>query len=425
MTGALAGLVVVDLSQYIAGPYATMLMADAGATVIKVEPPRGDATRMLEPQVPRADGDGTVSAFYLRMNRGKRSVALDLKTDDGRDALAGLLARADVLVENYRAGVLDGLGFGAEELRALNPRLVYCSVSGFGHTPSPQRDRPSYNTVAEYETGVWHPGGPGGLPGPVGPPVGDMVPALHALAGLLMALYRRSVTGEGAHVDIAMHDSMLSLNELRSSTAVFTGSDRHPDGREYFCPYGVFAVRDGHISLDVTTDRQWRGFCAAIGHPGLADRDGMDTGPRRAAQYDEHIRGPLEHWLAERTRDEAAARFIAHGVPVAVLRTSREALLSAQAAARGMRLSVGEGPAVGGCEAPGDGVTVTVPGSPVRIGALRAPAADAPTAPTGCGTAPPLGADARTVLTRYAGLDPDAVDRLCAAGAAEGAQQCR
>ncbi|MGB6245786.1 CaiB/BaiF CoA transferase family protein [Gordonia sp. (in: high G+C Gram-positive bacteria)] len=404
MSLPLSGIRVVDLTQYIAGPYATMLMADAGATVIKVESPAGDDTRRIGPWVPAADGD--VSAFHLRMNRGKQSVVLDLKSDDGRAALASLIAGADVLVENYRAGVLERLGFGADRLNRLNPGLVYCSISGFGHTPSPDRDRPAYNTVAEFESGIYappHPRVPGDLPGSIGLPVGDMVPALHALAGLSMALLQRARTGAGSHVDISMFDSMLSLNELRSSTAISTDTDAVPDGRDYFCPYGVYPTRDGHLFLDVTTDRQWRGFCATIGRPDLADDPGLATGPDRSARYDDVIGEPLETWLAARGRDEACAAFLAHGVPVAVLRSPAEALLSAQSAARGMPLLVDDG----------HGAQVTVPASPIRVRPSTAPHDPMPRPHT----AARLGRDTREVLCAFTDLDPSTIDRLCSAQA--------
>ena len=404
MGTALQGLVVLDLSQYIAGPYATMLMADEGATVIKIEAPTGDATRSLEPFI--AGDGGQVSAFFARMNRGKKSITLDLKSPEGHAAMAALVRKADVLVENYRAGILARLGFDADELARLNPRLIYCSVSGFGHTPSPNRDRAAYNTVAEYEAGVYRASQHGEAPTPVGPPVGDMVPALHALAGLLMALYRRSVTGQGARVDIAMFDSMLSLNELRSSMAVLLDSDRLPTGADLYCPYGVFAVRDGHLSIDVTTPRQWQGFCDAIGQPELAQRPGMDTGPARAQQYQAHIRAPLEAWLGDKTRDEAAAALVAHGVPVAVLRTPREALLSEQARSRDMCIQVqGE-----------HGVRLNVPASPIRIAAAADGARDTAGAQARR-TVPALAADSRWVLEQIAGLDADTVNRLCTAPA--------
>lgn len=399
MGASLKGLIVLDLSQYIAGPYATMLMADEGATVIKIESPTGDATRTLEPFV-QGEG-GQVSAFFARMNRGKKSITLDLKSAEGRNAMEALVRKADVLVENYRAGVLARLGFGADHLRLLNPRLIYCSISGFGHSESPNRDRAAYNTVAEYESGVYHTNKNGVMPGPVGPPVGDMVPSLHALAGLLMALYRRSITGLGGCVDVAMFDSMLSLNELRSSMAILMNTDQRPSGADLYCPYGVFPVRDGYISLDVTTTRQWQNFCVAIGYPDLAKRPGMETGPQRARQYQQHIQAPLETWLNGKTRDEAASALIEHGVPVAVLRTPREALLSAQARARGMCIQVDAE----------YGVQLTVPGSPIQIDCT---ADDQPGTVTAF-RAPALGADNRWVFEAIAGLEPAAINRLCLA----------
>ncbi|MGH3402066.1 MAG: CaiB/BaiF CoA transferase family protein, partial [Streptosporangiaceae bacterium] len=208
----LAGVIVIDLSRYIAGPYCSMLMADSGATVIKVEPPRGDDTRsLLEPYLEDNDGE-QVSAYFLRMNRRKRSVMLDLKSEIGQQALADLIGSADVVLENYRPGVFAHLGFDEERLAQLNPGLVYCTISGFGHTDTPMRDRPAYNIVAEYEAGVYFRNDQTVAPAPIGPPVGDLFPALHALSGLLMALYRKAVTGAGGRVDIAMFDSMLSLN---------------------------------------------------------------------------------------------------------------------------------------------------------------------------------------------------------------------
>ena len=179
----LRGLLVVDLTRYIAGPYCTMLMADAGATVVKVEPPAGDDTRILEPHLLADDGT-EVSSYFLRMNRGKRSLALDLKEGGDRDLLERLIAKADVVVENYAAGVFERLGFSESKIFELNRRVVYASISGFGHSASPMRDRAAYNIVAEYEAGVFYQKSPGDTPAPLGPPVGDMFPAMHALSGV-------------------------------------------------------------------------------------------------------------------------------------------------------------------------------------------------------------------------------------------------
>jgi crotonobetainyl-CoA:carnitine CoA-transferase CaiB-like acyl-CoA transferase len=364
----LDGLVVLDLTRYIAGPYCTMLMADAGATVIKVEPPVGDDTRRLEPYL-TSDSGREVSSYFLRMNRGKRSIVLDLKDGADRDVLERLIAKADVIVENYAAGVFERLGFSEGRVFELNPSIIYTSISGFGHTESPMRDRAAYNIIAEYEAGVYYRKSPDATPAPLGPPVGDMFPALHALGGLLMALYRRERTGEGGRVDISMFDSMLSLNELRSSFAMIYGREWDPTAHPFYSPYGVFPVTDGHICIDVTTSAQWKGFCDAIGRPDLFDVPGMETGPQRVAQYDDVIKGPLEDWLARQTRDGAVATLARHRVPCAAIRQSGEALMSEQAAARNMRVSVGTD----------DGVEVVTVGNPIKMsGSVESGMASAP-----------------------------------------------
>ncbi|MFT4009065.1 MAG: CoA transferase [Nocardioidaceae bacterium] len=379
----LEGLLVIDLSRYIAGPYCTMLMADAGATVVKVEPPNGDDTRRLEPYVETDAGD-KVSAYYIRMNRRKKSIALDLKDPDDRVTLESLIAKADVVVENFAAGVFAKLGFGEERISEINPRIVYCSISGFGHTESPMRNRPAYNIVAEYEAGVYFQTDRSVAPAPLGPPVGDMFPALHALGGLMMALYRRERTGQGGRVDISMYDSMLSLNEIRSSYSILYGKGWDPSDHPFYSPYGVFAVQDGYVCIDVTTTGQWHGFCQAIGHPEMFDIPGLETGPQRVENFDEVIAEPLYTWLSAQSRDSAVETLAAHRVPCAAIREPGEALMSDQARSRGMELPVtGE-----------QGVVITTPGNPIRI--------DAPTA-GGIVTASALDEDRDWVLREILG----------------------
>lgn len=385
----LAGLVVVDLTRFVSGPYCTMLMADAGATVIKVEPPDGDATRLGDPAFP--GGEGSIGATFLRMNRNKRSVTLDLKSPAGRDALARLIANADVLVENFRYGVLGGLGFDETVLDGLNPRLVYCTITGFGHSESDLRSRPAFNLIAEYEAGVYSRNTPDGTPAPLGPYVGDLFPGLHALSGVLMALYRRSLTGRGGRVDIAMFDSMLSFNEAATSTGAWLGDDTSHDPSRYYCPSGVYPSSDGFVCIDVVTDRQWSTLCSLIGRPDLHGLPELATGQQRVANYERLLAGPLLCWLAGHTSESAATILSTAGVPAAVVRRPGDALVSRQARQRGMAIQVGRTP----------DRSLTVPASPIRIdGMTSVPFAAVPEA----------GQDTVAVLRDIAGLDADAID---------------
>ena len=209
----LAGVTVLDLTRFVAGPYATMLLADAGADVIKVEPIAGEETRRLDPILTGPQG-ATVSGYFLRLNRSKRSLTIDLRSSRGVGVFLDLVAAADVVVENFRPGVMDRLGLGYATLRQRNSRIVYCSISGYGHTPSPRRDEPAFAAIAEANTGVLgRPERPGAAPIRLGPPIGDVFPGSMAVSGIVMALFRVARTGVGAHVDIAMYDAMLSLNE--------------------------------------------------------------------------------------------------------------------------------------------------------------------------------------------------------------------
>jgi CoA:oxalate CoA-transferase len=186
-------IVVLDLTRWLAGPYCTMMLADAGATVIKVEPPEGEINRRLEPVVETDDGE-LVSAYFLRLNRRKQSITLDLRTDQGRAEFLTLAQSADVVVENFRPGVLDRLGLSPQTLRDANPRLVVCSISGFGNSESDLRDWPSFNLVAESMAGLVRVDQETGDPQALGPAIGDLAPALHAVSGILLALLRRGAT---------------------------------------------------------------------------------------------------------------------------------------------------------------------------------------------------------------------------------------
>jgi crotonobetainyl-CoA:carnitine CoA-transferase CaiB-like acyl-CoA transferase len=390
ISGPLTGVVVVDMTRYISGPYCTMLLADAGATVIKVEPPGGESTRWSEPRV--KDTDSAPSASFVRVNRGKQSVILDLKSESGFVAFERLVARADVLVENFRPGVLARLGLDERGLEKVNPRLVYCTITGFGYSRSPWRDRPAFNLIAEFEAGVYRQTTAGSAPEALGPYVGDLFPGAHAVGGISMALYQRERTGRGGRVDIAMFDSLLSFNELACTGNQFLSGRVDDYFATFFCPSDVYPSSDGFVSLDVVTQEQWSKLCDVLGSPDLANRRELASGPERAAHFDELIAGPLLSWLSARSSDDAMQQLTVAGIPAAVVREPGEALQSAQAHTRSMAVTVS-------C----DGQQLRVPGNPIRFAGAPRPLQFA---------VPRAGEHTHEVLTHIARMAPEDIETL-------------
>lgn len=330
---------VLDFTRYVSGPYATMLLADSGAEVIKVEPPGGEVTRSLPPTMQTDEGE--ISTYFLRLNRGKKSVTLDVKSPGDRPTLEALIRSADVLVENFRPGTLESWGLGWDRLQELNPELVYASISGFGHSVSPSRDWPAFNLVAETMAGVVSQlPTEARRPRAVGLPIGDSNASLNAVNGILMALLRRTRTGVGSRVDIAMYDSMVSTNEWSigvfsgTNTEVELGTDVHP----WFAPYGLFEASDAWLCICVATDGQWQKFCAVAGWDDLAADGRLKTGTDRGANFTELIKPRLDEWLADRTAHETARELATAGVPAAPLQRAEDLLDDEQAHARDMIL---------------------------------------------------------------------------------------
>jgi len=399
----LEGLRVVDLTRYVAGPYCTMQLADAGADVIKVEPVGGEVTRTLEPLINGIVGK-PLSGYFLRYNRYKRSICLDLTSTHGKQIFTELLRVSDVLVENYRPDVLSNLGFGEDELGKINPRLIYCSVTGYGHSDGPYRNRPAYHMTAEVLAGaVARTAGQDSPPTPLGLIIGDIFPAALATSGILMALHRRSRTGLGGRVDIAMYDAMISMNELNVGKTALTGAPvvigghAHP----FYAPWGVFPTRDGHIVLNVSTDRQWQGTCRAIGSVDLLADGRLRLSKGRVTHFDDVIRPVLESWLKCRTREEAVDALVQESVPAAPVRDSGEVLDCPQARARAMVVSIGTH---------GDSETRVV-GNPIKIRPMSGgqPSDDRPR------RSPSAGADTRVIL-RELGFSEAQVERLLSEG---------
>lgn len=278
--GPLAGVKVLDFSRILSGPYASMVLADLGADVIKVEPiENGDETRNFPPF------QGKLSHYYIALNRSKKSIALDLKSPEGVKIARDLARQSDVVLENFRPGVMDRLGLGPDVLRGDNERLIYCSITGFGQN-SPHQDKPAFDIVAQALSGVMSVNRePGQAPNKLGLPLGDMAGSIFSLFGLLAALHERNSTGKGRHVEVAMLDSMIALQGYLSQIYFVTGETPQPVGTQHpsIVPYGSFPTADGHVIVACLTDRFWHNFARCLGHPDLIDDP-------RFAVYEQRLR---------------------------------------------------------------------------------------------------------------------------------------
>jgi len=329
----LDNIFVVDLSRVLSGPVCTMILADMGAEVIKVEPPpTGDDSRQWGPPF-----IGGTSTYFLSVNRNKKSLGLNLKTDEGRQVLWKLIERADVLLENFRPGVLEKLGFGYEAARQINPRIVYCSISGYGHT-GPYRERPGYDVIAQAESGVMDlTGEPDGPPVKLGTSLADIVTGLYAVQGILLAFLARHRTGRGQRIDVSLLDSMVSTLTYQALIYLTTGRSpkrlgtRHPS----IVPYESFETKDGFVNIGVTNQKQWTNFCTALGFPNLATDPRFERMDARLANYNE-LRPIIDRALAPLSRAEVIRLLGDVGIPVGPINTVGEILEDPQIHAREM-----------------------------------------------------------------------------------------
>jgi crotonobetainyl-CoA:carnitine CoA-transferase CaiB-like acyl-CoA transferase len=329
----LDGLLVVDLTRVLSGPYCTMLLADMGARVIKIEQPgKGDDTRAWGPPF-----QGGESAYFLSINRNKESLALDIKQPRGREFLERLLARADVLVENFRPGTMERLGLGHAAIAPRFPRLVYCSISGFGQS-GPRREQPGYDAVMQAEGGLMSiTGEADGPPYRLGVAISDIVTGMFAAQGITLALLARERTGQGQLVDISMLDATAALLTYQAAIYFATGKppvrmgNRHPT----IVPYETFEGTDGAFVLAVGNDEQWRRFCTTAGIDALANDARFATNRDRVAHYAD-LKPVLESHLRTRPRDEWIRVLTAAGIPCGSVRDIGEVLVDPQVAARNM-----------------------------------------------------------------------------------------
>ncbi|AXB75418.1 CoA transferase [Novosphingobium sp. P6W] len=391
--GPLAGVRVIDFTRVLAGPAASLALADMGAEVFKIEPPgSGDETRSFPPI---RDGE---SHYYLAINRGKKSIVVDLKSEEGLALVKDLAARCDVLVENYRPGVMERLGLGWEELHKLNPRLIYCSISGFGQT-GPLKDRPSFDIVLQAMSGALSMNGePGGLPTKLGIPLGDLVGGINGPIGILSALYERERTGLGRHIDVSLMDGLMGMLGYIAQLAFFTGNDPQRVGSQHpnLVPYGIFPAREGSIVIACLTPGFWGRICDSIGQPDLAADPRYDTLEKRRDARDE-VNAIVSAFTALHSVDELVEIFTAAQVPHAPILGVTEALAQPQAMARGMVVEA-QHAALG---------TIPIVNRSIRFTDADQPVPEAP---------PVLGQHTDAILGEVLDLSPERIAALRASG---------
>ena len=360
--GPLDDLLIVDLSRVLAGPYATMVLSDLGARVVKVEQPGlGDDSRHIGPFKTSESGTAQ-SAYFASINRGKQSIALDLKDPADREIFDALLARADVLVENYRPGVMARLGYGWETLRARHPQLVYAAVSGFGQT-GPDAHKAAYDMIVQAMGGIMsvtgHPGGP---PTRVGTSVGDITAGLFTVVGIMAALHDRARTGVGQLVDVAMLDGQIAILENAVARYAVSGIAPGPLGARHpsITPFAAYACQGGHIVIAAGNDALWRALLAALELP---DDPRFATNATRSEHADA-VAAMIEGALASAPPEHWLPLLDAAGVPCGPLHDVAQALAYPQVVARNMAISTSFP----------DGSPLLAAGNPVKLSGHADPA---------------------------------------------------
>lgn len=354
--GPLSGYTVVDLSRALAGPHAGQMFGDLGARVIKVEnPASGDDTRSWGPPFVGPE-DNPQATYFFSCNRNKESIALDLKSDDGRETLEALISRADILVENFRGGVLDRLGFSTQRISELNPQLVVLSITGFGHD-GPDAKRAGYDQIAQGEGGLMSltGSGPDDMQR-VGVPIADLLAGIHGVVGVLAALLERQKTGRGTVVRTSLLAGMIGIHAFQGTRATIAGETPQPGGNHHpsISPYGLFACKEGAVQISVGNERLWAKLCAAFNLDPAAP--GMETNAQRVANRDQ-VTAAIESAFAQFTSDELMEQLAAAGIPSGVVANLQEVYASEQVASQGLKVNV-EHPILG---------SIDLPGPPIRF----------------------------------------------------------
>ena len=400
MQRPLTGIRVIGLEQYMSAPYCTMLLADAGAEVIKIERPgRGDPRRAIPPYATNEEGR-RVAGGFIGYNRNKKSLALNLREEAGRQVFQDLVKASDVVVENLRPGAMEKMGLSYEQLKEFNPRLIYAAISGFGRLEGftgPYGNRPAFDIVAEAMGGIMN------LVGFADKPpswtiygMADIYSGQVTAYGVMLALFMRERTGEGQFVDSAMLDNMLGLNERMVTLYSFTGESPERGKMKHLYPRGAFECQDGYLALNVPDDIQWGRLCQAIRREDLKDDPRTVDGTARAANAD-FIRPIIEAWLTDKTRAQAVALLGGHGVPAGPVYTAEDIFDDPHIAARRMLVTVDD-PVAGPHK---------YARTPIHLSAAPEIPADA---------APQLGEHTRPILRDLLGYNETDIERLAGEG---------
>lgn len=393
--GVLAGVRVIDLTRALAGPYCTMLLADLGAEVIKVEPPDGDSTRRTGPYTDD-DTEQAYGGYFHSVNRNKRSVSVDLKRPEGRQIVRAAVKDADILVENYRAGVMDRLDLSYESLREINPRLVYACLRGFGDPrtgESPYQYWPALDVVAQAMGGLMGITGQYDQPTKVGPGVGDIFPATLCALGAVAAMHQAARSGQGQLVDVSMYDGVLSMCERIVYQHSYTGEVPGPQGNGHplLSPFGIFPAADGWVAIAAPAESQWSHLCSAMNAPSLTSDERFDSEANRTV-HNQDVQEAVAAWTS-RHRKADIVRKLAGRVPCGPVNTVADIFDDPHVRARSMVVTV---------EQPGPARDVALAGTPIKF-------TEAPTARPR--RAPLLGEDTADFL-RGLGYPPGEVARL-------------